>query len=84
MSKRSGIPYVEGKETKKLSCTIPKRKESYYTVKKEIILHARDQYTIEPNIKHEFQAGATGAVITEFSSSSDDSSDIFTNPAIYR
>ncbi|EGP4819727.1 hypothetical protein FNP23_000232 [Enterococcus faecium] len=40
------------KETKKLSCTIPKRKESYYTVKKEIILHARDQYTIEPNIKH--------------------------------
>ena len=32
--------------------TIPKRKESYYTVKKEIILHARDQYTIEPNIKH--------------------------------
>ncbi|BDP83464.1 hypothetical protein EfmAA610_06740 [Enterococcus faecium] len=63
MSKGSGIPYVEGKETKKLSCTIPKRKESYYTVKKEIILHllysktfepniARDQYTVEPNIKH--------------------------------
>ncbi|TNX10366.1 sugar isomerase [Enterococcus faecium] len=52
MSKGSGIPYVEGKETKKLSCTIPKRKESYYTVKKEIILHARDQYTFEPDIKH--------------------------------
>ncbi|OSP79880.1 hypothetical protein EFM1CSP_07340 [Enterococcus faecium] len=52
LSKGSGIPYVEGKETKKLSCTIPKRKESYYTVKKEIILHARDQYTFEPNIKH--------------------------------
>ena len=25
---------------------------SFYTVKKEIILHARDQYTFEPNIKH--------------------------------
>ncbi|EGW2153670.1 sugar isomerase [Enterococcus faecium] len=51
-SKRPGIPYIEGKETKKLSCTIPKGQESYYTVKKEIILHAGDQYTIEPNIKH--------------------------------
>lgn len=76
--------YVEGKETKKLSCIIPKGQERYYTAKKEIILHAGDQYTIEPNIKHWFQAGATGAVIIEFSSSSDDPSDSFTNPAIYR
>ncbi|HBR81392.1 MAG TPA: D-lyxose/D-mannose family sugar isomerase, partial [Enterococcus sp.] len=76
--------YVEGKETKKLSCIIPKGQERYYTAKKEIILHAGDQYTIEPNIKHWFQAGAAGAVITEFSSSSDDPSDSFTSPAIYR
>lgn len=69
---------------KKLSCIIPKGQERYYTAKKEIILHAGDQYTIEQNIKHWFQAGATGAVITEFSSSSDDPSDSFTNPAIYR
>ncbi|MDO2410650.1 hypothetical protein QUB72_06390 [Enterococcus faecium] len=52
--------------------------------KKEIILHVGDQYTIEPTIKHWFQAGATGAVITECSSSSDDPSDSFMNPAIYR
>ncbi|WP_375379632.1 hypothetical protein [Enterococcus faecium] len=48
------------------------------------MLHVGDQYTIEPTIKHWFQAGATGAVITECSSSSDDPSDSFTNPAIYR
>ncbi|EOB1366135.1 MULTISPECIES: D-lyxose/D-mannose family sugar isomerase [Enterococcus] len=63
---------------------MPKGQESYYTAKKEIILHVGDQYTIEPTIKHWFQAGATGAVITECSSSSDDPSDSFMNPAIYR
>lgn len=53
-------------------------------MRKEIVLRPGDQYTIEPNIKHWFQAGETGAVVTEFSSSSDDASDIFTNPMIQR
>ena len=50
----------------------------------EIILSAGEQYTIEPNTKHWFQAGDEGAVVSEFSSPSDDASDIFTNPTIQR
>ncbi|MPM81823.1 D-lyxose ketol-isomerase [bioreactor metagenome] len=76
--------YVEGEEPEVLSCELPENNQTTYTVRKEIVLRPGDQYTIEPNIKHWFQAGETGAVVTEFSSSSDDASDIFTNPMIQR
>jgi len=42
------------------------------------------QYTINKNTLHWFQAGEEGAVISEFSSSSDDASDIFTDSRIKR
>ena len=83
---RKGIVYlyVEGEEPEVLSCELPENNQATYTVRKEIVLRPGDQYTIEPNIKHWFQAGETGALVTEFSSSSDDASDIFTNPMIQR
>lgn len=83
---RKGIVYlyVEGDGPEVLSCKLPEKSQATYTVRKEIVLYPGDQYTIEPNIKHWFQAGETGAVVTEFSSSSDDASDIFTNPLIQR
>ena len=43
-----------------------------------------EQYTILPNTKHWFQAGEEGAIISEFSSNSDDSSDVFTDPSVKR
>lgn len=43
-----------------------------------------DQYTIPPDTLHWFQAGAEGAVITEFSSASRDELDVFTDPQIVR
>lgn len=77
--------YVEGKRNKdKLSCQIPTDEEENYTVFHEIELNPGEQYTIDPNIKHWFQAGDEGAVISEFSSPSDDSSDIFTNQNVQR
>lgn len=76
--------YVEGEAVKSIQSKIPEGKEKYYTVKHEIVLNAGEQYTIEPDIKHWFQAGTEGAVISEFSSPSDDASDIFTNPEIQR
>lgn len=77
--------YVEGAQNKKiLSSQIPKGEEENYTVFHEIELNPGEQYTIEPNIKHWFQAGEEGAIISEFSSPSDDASDIFTNPNIKR
>lgn len=69
---------------KNIKADIPVENEKYYTANKEIELNPGEQYTIKPGTKHWFQAGDNGAVISEFSSMSNDSSDIFTNPNIVR
>lgn len=77
--------YVEGeKNVEKISARLPEKNKEWYTVRHEIVLKAGDQYTISPNTRHWFQAGEEGAIISEFSSPSDDSSDVFTNPNITR
>ncbi|MGM0168590.1 D-lyxose ketol-isomerase [Enterococcus sp. AZ135] len=76
--------YVEGESGNSIHSILPEGQEAYYTVAHEIVLNAGEQYTIEPNIKHWFQAGEAGAIISEFSSPSDDASDIFTDPKIQR
>lgn len=84
---RKGVVYlyVEGEQNvEQPSAKIPEESADYYTIAHEIILHAGEQYTIEPDTKHWFQAGPEGAVVSEFSSPSDDASDIFTNPNIKR
>jgi D-lyxose ketol-isomerase len=50
----------------------------------ELVLQPGDQYTIPPDTLHRFQAGAEGAVVSEFSSTSRDDLDVFTDPAIVR
>ena len=50
----------------------------------ELELHAGEQYTIPPDTLHRFQAGPEGAVVSEFSSTSRDDLDVFTDPAIVR
>ena len=62
----------------------PAGDEAYYTVFHEIVLNPGEQYTIAPDTLHWFQAGPEGAVVSEFSSNSDDESDIFTDPRIKR
>jgi D-lyxose ketol-isomerase len=76
--------YVEGGPAPTPSATIPQGDEAYYTVFHEITLRPGEQYTIPPNTRHWFQAGDDGAVVSEFSSASDDASDIFTDPRIVR
>jgi D-lyxose ketol-isomerase len=51
---------------------------------REILLHPGEQHTIPPATLHWFQAGPEGAVVTEFSSTSRDELDQFTDPAIRR
>ena len=43
-----------------------------------------DQQTIPPDTPHWFRAGPEGAVVTEFSSTSRDDLDVFTDPRIVR
>lgn len=55
-----------------------------YTVFHEVVLHPGDQYTIPPDTLHWFQAGDEGAIVSEFSSTSRDDADLFSDPRITR
>ncbi len=75
--------YVPGEPVKNPKAVLKERIE-HFTVWKEIVLKPGDQYTIPLNTLHWFQGGDEGAVVSEFSSSSSDETDIFTDPAIRR
>ena len=62
----------------------PGAERNAYTVWHEVVLGPGDQYTVAPNTKHWFQAGAAGAIVSEFSTRSRDDLDIFTDPQIRR
>jgi len=83
---RRGVVYlnVEGPASSAPHSKPPAVSASAYTVAHEIVLRPGDQYTIPPNTLHWFQAGPEGAVVTEFSSTSRDDLDVFTDPAIRR
>jgi D-lyxose ketol-isomerase len=50
----------------------------------DIGLGPGDQYTIPPNTLHSFEAGDEGAIVSEFSTTSRDALDVFTDPRIVR
>jgi D-lyxose ketol-isomerase len=76
--------HIPGEPTPGSKAKIPARDKKYFTAAREIILRPGDQVTIPPETKHWFQAGSEGAVISEFSSTSIDEEDIFTDPRIRR
>jgi D-lyxose ketol-isomerase len=76
--------YVEGSPTADRAARPPAGSEAYYTVFHEVALAAGEQFTIPPDTLHWFQAGAEGAVVSEFSSTSRDELDVFTDPRIVR
>jgi D-lyxose ketol-isomerase len=76
--------YVGGEPCSNPKVLPPEGSRRYYTVFHEIELHPGEQYTIVPNTKHWFQAGPEGAVISEFSTTSYDEYDIFTDPNVKR
>jgi len=76
--------YVEGEVTPYPTAQAPKGREHAYTVWHEAVLRPGEQHTIPPNTLHWFQAGNEGAVVSEFSTSSRDEFDIFTDREIRR
>lgn len=76
--------YVEGPKTENIQAKVPEGSEDYYTVFNEIVLEPGDQHTIDSGVLHWFQSGPEGAVVSEFSSTSRDETDIFTDPRIKR
>ncbi len=51
---------------------------------RELVLRPGDQHTIPPDTLHSFRAGPDGAVVSEFSSTSRDELDVFSNPDVQR
>lgn len=76
--------YVPGAATTHPAAHPPEHRRQHYTVWREVALRPGDQYTLAPDTLHWFQAGPEGAVVSEFSTNSDDASDIFTDPGIRR
>src|SRR5690554_2160136 len=76
--------YVEGPAADAPRARVPEGDEAHYTVFHEIVLRPGEQYTIPPDTLHWFQAGDDGAVVSEFSSTSRDEHDVFTDPRIRR
>ena len=76
--------YVEGAPTPNPHATPPAARRPFLTVWHEVILNAGEQYTLQPDTKHWFQAGPAGCIVSEFSTRSTDEHDIFTDPAIRR
>lgn len=83
---RQGIVwlYVEGAPAPQIKARVPLGSEPHYTVYHEIELRPGDQFTLPENTRHWFQAGEEGAIVSEFSSTSRDEADIFTDPRIAR
>jgi D-lyxose ketol-isomerase len=68
------VPKLEGLE----------EHSQYLQVAHEIELNPGEQYTLMPDTLHWFRAGEEGAVVSEFSTTSTDEEDVFTDPRIYR
>lgn len=76
--------YVDGEPSAGTGARPPAGSEPHYNVKHEVVLKPGEQYTIMPGVRHWFQAGPEGAVVSEFSTRSRDEFDIFTDPRIKR
>lgn len=76
--------YVPGEPTEPGKARVPEKYRPYLTVWKEIVLRPGDQYTLKPDTLHWFQAGDEGAIVSEFSSTSLDETDVYTDPRVRR
>jgi D-lyxose ketol-isomerase len=80
---RRGTVYlhVEGEPTATPEASPP---GEHYESMREIRLAAGEQFTIPPDTWHWFQAGPDGALVSEFSSTSVDEGDVFSDPRVRR
>jgi len=76
--------YVEGDATAVPSARLRENDQAAFTARHEIVLSPGDQHTIPPDTLHWFQAGDDGAIVSEFSSTSRDDLDLWTDTRIQR
>jgi D-lyxose ketol-isomerase len=76
--------YVSGEKNSNPQLQGLEDHKEYLKVAHEIVLNPGDQYTLDPDTLHWFRAGSKGAVVSEFSTTSTDGADVFTDPRINR
>lgn len=76
--------YTKGEPAAAPRALLPEEEKKNFTAWHERILRPGDQFTLPPDSLHWFQAGDRGAILSEFSSTSTDENDIWTNPDIRR
>lgn len=76
--------YVPGEPASRPLARVPEDVRQHLTVWHEVHLRPGEQYTLAPDTLHWFQAGPDGAVLSEFSTTSRDELDVFTDPRIER
>ena len=83
---RQGLVYLytEGEPTAHPATRPPHSGGDHFTVWHEVVLRPGEQHTIPPDTLHWFQAGDEGAVVSEFSTTSVDELDVFTDPRVGR
>jgi D-lyxose ketol-isomerase len=83
---RRGVVYLytEGEPSPAPACRPPEADGAAFTVWHEVVLRPGEQHTIPPDTLHWFQAGDEGAIVSEFSTTSIDELDVFTDARIVR
>ncbi len=77
--------YVPGEPPAgRMRAAIPASRRATFTASHEIVLKPGEMYTLPPNTLHWFQGGPKGAIVSEFSSTSTDEHDVFTDKEIKR
>lgn len=76
--------YTAGTPAPSPRAVLPSADRAKFTVWHERVLKPGDQFTLPPDSLHWFQAGDRGAVLSEFSSTSTDENDVWTDPDIKR
>jgi D-lyxose ketol-isomerase len=76
--------YVPGERAESPKATVPSGYERHLSVWREVELRPGQQWTLAPQTLHWFQAGDQGAVVSEFSTTSMDEHDVWTDPNIRR
>ena len=77
-------PPVDGSPGKEETFRCRRGSVELWVAGDRIPLEPGEQFTIPPDTLHWFQAGEEGAVVSEFSSTSRDDLDLFTDPRIVR
>ncbi len=83
---RTGVVYLylEGEPTAVPSARLGEGDRDAFTVWREVALRPGDQCLVPPDTLHWFQAGDEGAIVSEFSTTSLDELDVFTDPRVRR